>query len=137
MRMQQHLYFIEHMMPAQTVVSRRQIAVDVLAGDIRQRSSNQRWNAVETQIPACRMRCAENQTVRCEMRAKRSSQCARFVRCWCECAAVYEQQLTAVRAQMHRIAAQPVGLTRIAAINRKRKWRDRPVVLARDFERLA
>ena len=46
-------------------------------------------------------------------------------------------KLVALRPEMHGIGAQPVGVARVAPVDRERERRERPVVLALDCETLA
>ena len=87
MRVQRHLYFVQHMVPAQTIVSARQIAVDILAatsGSACVISAGMRSDP-DTSV---RDAGAKSETVRCEMRTERGGQCARFIRCRFQRAAV-------------------------------------------------
>ena len=51
--------------------------------------------------------------------------------------AIEEREPSALDLDMHRVGAQPVRAAGIAAVELERERRDRPVVLAFDFERLA
>ena len=134
---QQHLDFVEQSVPAHGAVARRQVPVDVAAGDFCRRLGPEPGcrDAVDSNAPAFPTERVEREFA-AEVPVQRRGQGLGIGRCHAERRRWHEYQLVAVEPQVGRVRAHPRGVAGRAARGGQRKCAGGNFVVLVPIERL-